>query len=142
MSWKPGNNQGPKNNHAKLDWQKAREIRDALAQGETQGSQARKYGVAVNTIGKIARGEAWIDGPPRVRETSFPDNRSIPDSPGINQAAQDSLTRLLALGVPITKVDPQAKRGEGLLDKMLQEAGNDKAEQDKPEKALDKLVDK
>ena len=130
MSWRAGDNTGPRNNNAKLNWQDAREIREALRAGQTQGSQARKYGVALNTIGKIARGEAWIE---KGRVTTPQD---------VDQAAQDSLTRLLASGVPIIKADPQAERGAGLLDKMLQEAGNDKVAREKPEKELDKLVGK
>lgn len=130
MSWRAGDNTGPRNNNAKLNWQDAREIREALRAGQTQGSQARKYGVALNTIGKIARGEAWIE---KGRVTTPQD---------VDQAARDSLTRLIASGAPITQIDEQSERGQRILDRVLQEAGDNKAAKEKPEKELDKLVGK
>ena len=113
-----------------------RHIRKLLVEGMSPREIAQAYNVGLETIRRIDRRDtwAWLDQevPPKLPSTS----------PEADQAAQDSLTRLLALGVPITKVDPQAERGTSLLDKMLQEAGNDKAERDKPEKELDKLVGK
>ena len=127
-----------------------RHIRKLLVEGMSPREIAQAYNVGLETIRRIDRRDtwAWLDQEvtPKLPSTS----------PEADQAAQDSLTRLLALGVPITKeakqdipivgtfftIEPEKTRGEGLLDKILQEAGNDKAERDKPETELDKLVGK
>lgn len=46
-------------NGGKLTPAQVRTIRERLAAGESQGSLARRYGVAVSTIGMIKRGRLW-----------------------------------------------------------------------------------
>jgi hypothetical protein len=49
-----GNNRG-----AKLTGQQVLALRQLYADGATQGSLARRYGISVNQIGRIVRGESW-----------------------------------------------------------------------------------
>ena len=42
-----------------LNWMRVRELREAYAGGETQGSLSKRFGVSVITIGRIVRGESW-----------------------------------------------------------------------------------
>jgi hypothetical protein len=51
--------QGEHNNNAKFTDQDVREIRQALASGETGGALARRYGVSKSTISLIRNGHRW-----------------------------------------------------------------------------------
>lgn len=44
---------------AKLDYEKAAEIRAALSRGEKRREIARRYGVSTGCIGAIASGKTW-----------------------------------------------------------------------------------
>lgn len=46
---------------AKLTLEKVLEIKDRYAEGESQGSLARRFAISVGQIGRIVRGEAWVD---------------------------------------------------------------------------------
>lgn len=44
-----------------LDWGKVEEIREAWEGGETQSSLSVRFGVSLNTIGKIVKGQSWVN---------------------------------------------------------------------------------
>ena len=54
---------GPRNPNAKLDWGVVREIRAMYAGGMSQGAIGRELGVPTQTIGRIVRGDSWIENP-------------------------------------------------------------------------------
>lgn len=45
---------------AVLDWFKVEEIREAWEGGATQSSLSVRFGVSLNTIGKIVKGQSWV----------------------------------------------------------------------------------
>jgi len=57
---------------AKLNWQIVHEIREAYAQGATQGELCRKFKVTIGTVGRIVRNEAWIDQTGTSKRISVP----------------------------------------------------------------------
>jgi hypothetical protein len=59
MTYTPTSGPGDKSPAAKLDWDMVGQIRALLANGATQSSVAKQYGVAKGTIGYIARNETW-----------------------------------------------------------------------------------
>lgn len=50
---------GEKNPHAKLNWQKVREIRERAKKGEKKTELSTMYGVALRTISAVVKGEYW-----------------------------------------------------------------------------------
>lgn len=141
MAWRKGDNTGPKavvtsggktvhrgNYMAKLNWQIVREMREAFAQGATQGSLCRKYGVSINTVARIVRGEAWIDkeAKPILRWTDPP----TPEMTADEIAA--SAERMLKL--------QQSVKQEQILPKLtLEEIMRREAEKEESTGALEKL---
>lgn len=59
----------------KLGYGMVQDIRTRYAGGATQGSLARAYGISVGQIGRIVRGESWMDaeGPVEGPEKAVPD---------------------------------------------------------------------
>jgi hypothetical protein len=54
---------GMANGMAKIDWQKASEIRSKYAAGgESYATLGKEYGLDQSTIGSLIRGETWIEG--------------------------------------------------------------------------------
>ena len=59
---------GPRTRRQKLTNADARQIRQAVRQGQTRKSQVRKYGVSTSTIGRIMNGKVYRDS--TLRETT------------------------------------------------------------------------
>lgn len=68
---KAGPNDGRKNPMAKLNPMLVQAIRDRYEAGDSQGKLARLYGVSINTIGRIVRGESW-NSVPNGQEAELP----------------------------------------------------------------------
>ncbi len=65
MNWKP--KIGEENPHAKLTWEKVREIRRLAKEGKTRKELSAMFGVALRTISCVVKGERWReDGSPYV----------------------------------------------------------------------------
>lgn len=81
---------------AKLTPVQVQDIRERFAQGATQGALAREFRVSIGQIGRITRGEAWLDygerpealGSQAHREATLP-------SESVIEASQDRLASLL-----------------------------------------------
>ncbi|GIV82565.1 MAG: hypothetical protein KatS3mg051_1919 [Anaerolineae bacterium] len=54
-----GKNRGEANANAKLTETAVREIRTLAAQGAKRRELAERYGISVNTVGQVIRGEIW-----------------------------------------------------------------------------------
>ena len=72
---------------AVLDWSSVEEIRMRWEGGETQSSLCVEYGVSLNTISKIVKGQSWVRKPPVARVA----RRSVEERP------EDIMARMLAL---------------------------------------------
>lgn len=91
----------------KLTQQQVEEIRQFAAQGATQSSLCKHYGVTIGTIGRIVRGESWV--------TSI---RPVGPSP----AEQDAtLARLLA-AQKLKDESPEMLADAQLFQRVLDEA--------------------
>lgn len=51
--------QGEKNPHAKLNWEKVREIRRRAENGEKRKDLAEEFGVALRTVSAVVKREFW-----------------------------------------------------------------------------------
>lgn len=96
---------------AKLTGEAVLEIRQRYVDGESQGSLARAFQISVGQIGRIVRGESWIE------------TAQVEDPQGIRDAAADSLARLLQMQKdPLPSEEKEAlERGAQLAERMGQE---------------------
>lgn len=97
---------------AKLSGEQVYEIRRRYTEERhTQGRLARDFGVSVGHIGRIVRGENWIDV------------AQVEDPQVIRDAAADSLARLLQMQkAPLPSEEKEAlERGAQLAERMGQE---------------------
>lgn len=96
---------------AKLTGEAVLEIRQRYVNGESQGSLARAFQISVGQIGRIVRGESWIE------------TAQVEDPQGIRDAAADSLARLLQMQkAPLPSEEKEAlERGAQLAERMGQE---------------------
>lgn len=114
MAWNKGSNTGPKGNTAKLDWAKVREMRALYAGGWTQGALCRDFGVSINTVGRIVRGETWLEN-----GRGAVDRPSQHFTPPTDEEIAASAKRFAE---SLAKKEPQAKAPPSLDDLMRREA--------------------
>jgi hypothetical protein len=105
---------GSKNTRAaKLDATKVHELRMKYHNGATQGSLAREYGISVNQVGRIVRGESWqqYHNPAMPEVQTMQPQREITD-----EEIQASLNKLQGmLGTNTTEVLETAENGIPLI---------------------------
>lgn len=97
-------------------------IRQEYESGATQGELCRKYGVSINTIGRIVRGETWT-------QFQGPRTEHIHDKPpASDEEIQASEQRLRE------SLEPTSARSEEILEKLV------KAARQTPEGQLDEFL--
>lgn len=85
-------------------------IRQEYENGATQGELCRKYGVSINTIGRIVRGETWT-------QFQGPRTEHIHNKPPVSdEEVQASEQRLRAA------LEPTSQRSEEVLAKLAEAA--------------------
>jgi hypothetical protein len=116
---------------AKLTATQVLDIRTKFADGATQGSLAREYGVTVGTIGRITRGETWnqfafVESEGQVDARLASERiRFGPRPPPTPEELLASQQRLLGmLGQP-----PIEETSSAVLDKLQHDIGEAKAGQ-------------
>jgi len=86
MAFHPGNKH---QTTKKLTYGKVQDMRTKYEHGATQGALAREYGVSVVQVGRIVRGEVWIDAGQAVGEgTRLPPPDVLTDPEEIQKQAE------------------------------------------------------
>lgn len=113
-----------------LDWWKVEEMRERWEGGETQSSLSVRFGVSLNTVGKVVKGQSWTRQPP-ARVAGRGQGRVMGDPEGILQrvlAVQAERERRLgeAVTVPLSRMDGgEGEGGDGSGLARLQQVGKE-----------------
>jgi hypothetical protein len=82
---------------AKLTPSQVFEMRKEYVAGATQGALARKYQVSIGQVGRIVRGEAWIEYSQPEDPSELEHNRGLLAGRDLEAEAQASAERLMAM---------------------------------------------
>lgn len=104
---------------AKLTLEQVQDIREHYANGATQGSLCRYYGVTIGTIGRIVRGETWTGGAAVGKGTQADIDASLARLQALTGAGsiaeiQGAVERGRALPPSLLDGGDVASEGEGL----------------------------
>lgn len=114
---------------AKLTSTQVLEIRQRYADGETQASLCRAFGMAIGQIGRIVRGESWAHLPTPKSEHELELEAKESEARFMARLASGEFgpgkpgePTILAPALPAEPSDPAAERGAELVGKLLHEA--------------------